>query len=79
MEFSIRIIDEDGDGVSDIKVSVSFDSLGGWLEEFTDSDGWATFEPSGHHVSCKVYVRDELLGEVGIEDGDTFSFNIDSD
>jgi len=74
MEYSVRIVDEDGHGVSGKKVTVHYPWT--WSEDYTDEDGWVTFEKSGGGVTVQVYAGGALLGEVHAEDGDTFSFNV---
>jgi hypothetical protein len=79
MGFSIRVVDADGDGVSGVSVMVAFYSMGGTLEETTDSDGWVTFEPAGDHVGCKVFIDGNKYDEIGYDDGDTFSYVLEDD
>jgi hypothetical protein len=72
--YSIRVVDEDGDGIGSEKVTVLYD----WTNDsdWTDDEGWVTFEKSNlvrPGASVKVYVRGELLDEIWVEDGDTFS------
>jgi hypothetical protein len=79
--FSIRVVDEDGNGVSGASVTVHYASLlAGYYSESTDSDGWAEFDiesapPWGSLVS-KVAVDGRWVDEDGFtpEDGDTFSY-----
>lgn len=75
IEYSIRIVNEGGKGISGEEVSVHYDLSHD--SDWTDSDGWVTFEKSNlihDGVRTKVYFKGELLDEVWAEDGDTFSF-----
>jgi len=79
--FSIRVVDEDGVGVGDVKVSVHYASLlAGYFHGRTDSDGWVEFDietapPWGTLIET-IYVDDEEVGGgFHPEDGNTFSFN----
>jgi len=74
INYSIRIVNENGDGISHEEVSVLSTLTND--SDFTDGDGWVTFENSSMFdgIRIKVYFKGELLGEEWIEDGDTFSF-----
>jgi hypothetical protein len=79
--FSIRVTDEDGDGVEGAEVYVVFASaLCPNETAYTDSEGWAEIEtegaaPWGALVS-KVAVNDEWVDEDGFDpdDGGTYSY-----
>ena len=81
--FSIRVVDEDGDGVGNARVSVHWAALlaGPAEKGYTDSDGWVELDirsgaPWGSLVDT-VYVNDEEVGGgFTPEDGDTFSFTL---
>lgn len=81
--FSIRVVDEDGDGVRGAEVSVFYASLlCPNASGYTDSDGWVEFEidsapPWGSLIS-KVAVNHEWVDENGFnpDDGDTFSYTL---
>jgi|GEM_PF-3575267 len=77
MEFSIRVVDEDGDPVSDKKITIDYGLFNGQESEFTNNDGWAEFSPSNRYVTCTVYIGGESYGELPIEDGETYSFVYD--
>lgn len=77
--FSIRVVDEDGHGVNGAKVSLAWWTLIGeppaWDREFTDSDGWATFQIMNRSLET-ISINDEIVAE-GLDkpdDGDTLSF-----
>lgn len=76
MNFSVRIVDEDGNGVEDKLVTASFGVTHGQKEDFTDEEGWAQFETFGDYTSAKIYVDGECLGECDLEYDDTCSFTI---
>ncbi len=80
--FSIRIVNDDGDGISGVEVSVHYASvLAGYHKSDTDSDGWAQFDiesapPWGSLIET-VYANDEKVGgDINPDDGDTFSFTL---
>jgi hypothetical protein len=80
LEFGIRVVDSDGDGVSGAKVFVSYP----WShdEDYTDDNGWATFERDRTMhggVLTDIYVNgDKVADQVWIDEGEyqTFSFTI---
>ena len=41
--FSIRVVDEHGEGVRGITVAAQYGAISGVQNEYTDNDGWATF------------------------------------
>lgn len=79
---SIRVVDDEGDPVSDVKVTIIFSLMSGYDTKYTDSDGWAEFEyksiDSGKSMSVKtIYVNgEEVGGGFRLENGDTKSFNL---
>lgn len=73
--FSVRVVYDDGDGASGIKVFVSFGLLGGHSEEYTDSDGWAEFDNYGNE-SGSIYIDGSEIGEYDLSDGSSYSFTI---
>jgi len=81
-KFSIRVVDDDGDGVEGAKVSYQCGRLSGVGTEYTDSDGWAEFEIIGETLGPGVipirtiWVNSEEVSDEVIypKDGDTFSF-----
>jgi hypothetical protein len=75
ISYSIRIVDEDGNGVEGANVYIEYGGLlGSWDEGYTDENGWVEFDTSQDIIS-KVYVNDEIVGEdYRVEEGDTFSF-----
>jgi len=76
ISYSIRIVDENGNGIPDEEVTV-FYTLS-HSKEFTDEDGWVTFEKSNmlsDYADGEVYFRGESLGKISASgDGDTFLF-----
>lgn len=88
--FSIRLMNEDGEPVTDREVTVFYDGLfSGSESQDTDDDGWATFpifsEPDYIGKIYTTELNDDLLvtsstvlltdGE-RVEDGDTFSYTV---
>jgi len=54
--------------------------LGGYLSEYTDSDGWVEFEIDGSDqyevIWENIYIDgEEVSGSITINDGETLSFN----
>jgi len=82
--FSIRVVDEDGDGVEGVEVSCQYGIVAGVDSEYTDSDGWAQFDIverviSGDAKSIrKIWINGQEVSdrEFYPEDGDTFSFTL---
>lgn len=82
--FSIRVVDQDGNGVEGAKVSYQCGSLSGVGTEYTDSDGWAEFAiihatlGGGAIPIQRIWVNSAEVSDATIypEDGDTFSFTL---
>lgn len=80
IEFGIRVVDEDGNGVEGAKVYISYPLS--WSEEYTDEDGWAHFERDRTMhggVRVDIYVNGEKVDdEVWIDEGGevTLSYTI---
>ncbi|MGB9596299.1 MAG: hypothetical protein ACPL7B_08465 [Candidatus Poribacteria bacterium] len=76
IRYSIRVVDRNGKGISNEKVSVHYELT--FDSNWTDSDGWVTFEKSNliyNGIKVDVYFRGKLLGKISwAENGDTFSF-----
>lgn len=76
INFSIRVVDEDGDGVEGCDVFVSYP----WTndKDTTDGDGWVHFEKDTspwRGIETTIYVGGEVQAEdIWIEDGDSFSY-----
>ena len=74
--FSVHVVDAGGSPRSGIRVYADYGSMNGGATEYTDDSGWAVFTPTGDYVSAGIFVNGESQGEVGISDGDTFSFTL---
>lgn len=77
--FSIRVVDDEGNGIEGKKVIVFHHGLmGGHQEEYTDDEGWVTFERYDHTPSItKVYVDGDLVdSDISPDDGETYSYTI---
>jgi protocatechuate 3,4-dioxygenase beta subunit len=81
--FSIRVVDEDGNGVSGARVAYQCGSISGVGTAYTDDDGWAVFEIvhgilDGEIPIQKIWVNgNEVSDETTYpQDGDTFSFTL---
>jgi hypothetical protein len=75
IRYSVRIVNDHGDGIADERVSVQYDLTHD--DAWTDRDRWAAFEKSNlvySGVTVKIYFKGELMGEEWVEDGATFSF-----
>lgn len=77
--FSVRVVRSDGEPRHGVRVAADFGLLDGIATEYSDSDGWATFELSGNYVSAEIYVDGESQGTHPVSDGETFSFTVDPD
>jgi hypothetical protein len=83
--FSIRVVDEDGNGVEGAEVSYQCGAISGVGTEHTNSDGWAEFEiihevflgGGAIPIRC-IWVNGTEVSDATIypEDGDTFSFTL---
>lgn len=80
--WSVRVVDEDGEGVSGVEVAYKCGHLSGVGSEYTDDNGWAEFEliegvlGGGTIAVHKIWIDgEEVSGDLFYpEDGDTFSF-----
>jgi hypothetical protein len=65
-DYSIRIVNERGDGLSDKRVHLTFwGTFGGtWEDAFTGEDGWA------HFVNCPLHIQYVTVSGTTIEDDD---------
>lgn len=76
---SIRVVDDDGNPVSDRAVNIQFSLFTGSDTQYTDSDGWAVFEYSSI-ARDKLWVDDIYIDSVHVaedfylENGETMSF-----
>lgn len=82
IEFDIRIVNEDGEGIGGECVNLTYSYLTDFV--WTDDDGWAHFSKptliqhlcGGISVS-KIQTRDCVLAEdIFIENGDSLSYTI---
>jgi len=79
VNFSIRIVGDDGDPVSGVKVTVSENVLLGHASEseYTDRDGWVSFGWNTimeNFYDVSVYVEGTKVGRYTFRDGDSTSF-----
>lgn len=77
INYSVRIVDEDGNGVSGKRVSVHYQMTHD--SDYTDGDGWVEFTKDNlinPIESAEVYVDGDPQRSISIRDGDTFSFTI---
>ena len=77
INFSIRVVDDEGEGVEGIEVCVNYTMTIDF--ETTDDDGWAEFEKD--QFMDTVAVGDVIIegtnyGSYSFEDGDTESFTV---
>ena len=73
--FSIRVVDEDGRPRRSVKIMVGYGAMGGVGTEYTDDDGWTTWEIHDH-VSFKVYIDGGDGISRSFTDGDAVSFTV---
>ena len=78
IEFGIRVVNKDGDGVEGARVFVSY--LFTHQEDCTGSDGWVHFTRGSTvygGVRANIFVNGEKVGnQIWVESGDTFSFSV---
>lgn len=80
--WSVRIVDEDGDGVEGVEVAYQCGAISGVGTEYTNADGWAEFEivekvlGGGAIAVLRIWVDGQEVSadQFTPEDGDTFSF-----
>lgn len=81
-KWSVRVVDESGDGVAGVKVMYQCGRISGVGCEYTDDDGWAQFDiieqvlGGGPIAVHKIWVDGEEMSDDVFypEDGNTFSF-----
>ena len=76
IQFSVYVVDNEGDPVTGKKVTVHWSIWRGYLKEFTDNTGHAWFDSPGNAGNGTIYVNGENQGEYRIEDGDGFTVEI---
>ena len=77
IRFKIHLLDEHGKGSPDTLLHVYY-AIGADVA-ITDSGGWAEFEKEcGSDESCgaKVIYQNDILGDIKVKNGDTFSFSV---
>ena len=80
--WSVRVVDEDGNGVEGVTVAYQCGLISGVGTAYTDEDGWAQFEiiketlGAGPIAVHKIWVEGTEMSDNVFypEDGDTFSF-----
>ncbi len=77
--FSVRVVRSDGEPREGVRVGADVGWLDGVAMEYTDNDGWATFELSENYMSAEIYVEGDSQGTHPVSDGDTLSFTVDYD
>jgi hypothetical protein len=83
--FSIRIVNEDGEGISGVRVYVLYRLTED--TEYTDDDGWAHFTKVGFDASLmqsahlgEVKANGKTLDEdVSVDNGETLSYTLTDD
>jgi len=77
INYSVRIVNENGSGVKGRRVAVHYDFT--HHDDFTDSDGWVSFTKDNmmhDFASATIYVDGDSQGQHTIRDGDTLSFTV---
>lgn len=77
INFSIRVVDDEGEGVEGIKVFINYGMT--HHQDTTDEDGWVEFDKPQilHSVATgEVYIDGVSQGDYSFENGDTYSFTI---
>lgn len=73
--FSVRVIYDDGEPASDIKVFVDFGTFGGHSQGYTDDEGWVEFENHGNR-NASFIIDNEEYEDYDVSDGESYSFTI---
>lgn len=81
INFSIRVVDEDGNPLEGISVWVADKAFfsSGNITEYTDEDGWTEFSFYNYldsYIDAKVCVDNNEMMDYFFNDGDTTSFTI---
>jgi hypothetical protein len=74
-DFSVRVMDDDGDPIEDVGVMIDYGILHGNDEKRTDSDGWVEFHNHGD-IPGTIWVHGHNMGDHSLADGKTYSFSI---
>ena len=79
--FSVRVVDEDGNGVEDAEVFIIWGGLvGASISEQTNSDGWATFPVQrGFGILLPLPVQKVIINNVTVVDDDDGAFRPNED
>ncbi len=78
-DFSIRVVDEDGDPKSGVTVSIFHHGfMGGTQKGYTDDDGWVSSERYHHAPTItEVYVDGDLVAsDISPDEGETYSYTV---
>ena len=78
--FDVQVLDSNDEPVEGVEVTALFPSLptgGVTLEEYTDSEGHASFETAGDQYEIvTIFVRGEKFGPYDLEEGSGFTINL---
>jgi len=72
--FSVRVVDSDGDPVSDVGIMIDY-GMGSVDKKRTDSDGRTEFYNYNDDPGC-IWVHGEDMGSHSLADGKTYSCTI---
>ena len=76
--FSIRVVDQNGEPMRGIRVGVSWGFWSGGLHEYTDDNGWVSFDNSDDSLtSAEFFIKGDSVGEHTTYSGETYSFSIE--
>lgn len=70
----VQVLDPDGEPITGVEVKIGIDGIfsGGFLEEFTDDEGHASFETADEYEPSRhltIYVRGQSFGPYDIGGG----------
>jgi uncharacterized GH25 family protein len=77
INFSIRVVNNDGKGVKGIKVFINYGMT--HHQDTTDGDGWVKFNKDQFlhsSASGEVYINSRSQGQYSFSDGATYSFTV---
>jgi hypothetical protein len=76
IQFSVYVVDKEGEPVVGMQVTIHWSVWRGQLEEYTDDTGHAWFDSPGDAGDGTIYINGENQGEHYIDDGDAFTVEI---
>jgi hypothetical protein len=82
VHFLVRVLDRDGEPLAGVQVEILIHGFlkGGHLSQYTDSDGYASFEREADYEDSSeltIYVRGQSFGKYVIEAGTAYTITLE--